>query len=82
MSISREQLKAARALLGWTRSDVAVRAGVTDSTIGTFERGESQPLPSRVIAIRRVLEAAGVEFTNGGQPGVRMKGKAEVPQGS
>jgi hypothetical protein len=24
-------------------------------------------------AIRRALEAAGVEFTNGGQPGVKLK---------
>jgi hypothetical protein len=32
--------------------------------------------------IRRALEAASVEFTNGGQPGVRMKaqqGGADVP---
>lgn len=25
-------------------------------------------------AMRRVLEAAGVEFLNGGQPGVRLRG--------
>ncbi len=29
-------------------------------------------------AMRRVLEAAGVEFLNGGQPGVRMKPPAVI----
>jgi hypothetical protein len=30
-------------------------------------------------AIQRALEAAGVEFTNGGQPGVRIKPKPRDP---
>jgi hypothetical protein len=31
------------------------------------------PSVDKLAAIRAALEAAGVEFTNGGQPGVRMR---------
>jgi hypothetical protein len=40
-------------------------------TVATFERGDE--LEERTIdALQRALEAAGVEFTNGDQPGVRL----------
>ena len=40
-------------------------------TVARFERGDE--LKERTIdALQRTLEAAGVEFTNGGQPGVRL----------
>jgi hypothetical protein len=35
--------------------------------------GEASGYANNVEAVRRALEAAGVEFTNGGQPGVRLK---------
>jgi len=41
-------------------------------TVSRLERGEE--LRERTVdAIRHALEAAGVEFTNGDQPGVRLK---------
>jgi hypothetical protein len=46
---------------------------VSESTIRNFEEG-LRVLPANYIAaIRAALEAAGVEFTNGDQPGVRMR---------
>jgi hypothetical protein len=33
---------------------------------------------NNVSAVRRALEEAGAEFTNGGQPGVRMKRAPEL----
>jgi transcriptional regulator with XRE-family HTH domain len=77
------QFRAARSLLGWTQSRLAQAAGLSDQTVKRFETGRgainSEAAEAKMVA---ALEAAGVEFTNGGQPGVRMKGKAEVPQGS
>jgi hypothetical protein len=35
------------------------------------------PTTNNLAAIQRALEEAGVEFTNGEQPGVRMRKKAE-----
>jgi hypothetical protein len=46
-------------------------AKVSTDTVARFERGED--LKERTIeAIQRALEEAGVEFTNGDQPGVRL----------
>ena len=40
-------------------------------TIVRFEGGE-RLRPRTVISLQKVLEAAGVEFTNGRKPGVRL----------
>jgi len=71
MSMSREQLAAARKLLGWSQLDLACRAGVSQTTIGNFERNERRPQLPYVSAIRRALEDGGVEFTEG-RAGVRL----------
>ena len=47
---------------------------MSESTLRNFEAGRSTPMANNLDALRRALEAAGVEFTNGGQPGVRLKG--------
>jgi hypothetical protein len=39
--------------------------------------GEASGYANNVEAVRRALEAAGVEFTNGGQPGVRLRKPGE-----
>jgi len=39
-----------------------------------YEMGVGMPEPSEVEAIQSALEWAGVEFTNGGRPGVRLRG--------
>ncbi|SDR49538.1 Helix-turn-helix domain-containing protein [Rhizobiales bacterium GAS113] len=67
------QARMARAALKMSVRDLAAAAGVSPNTITRIEAG----LPSNsstVSAVRRALEAAGVEFTNGGQPGVRLRG--------
>jgi hypothetical protein len=53
---------------------LAELAKVSPDTIARLERGEE--LRERTVdAIRSALEAAGVEFTNGDQPGVRLRKK-------
>ncbi|HUF85811.1 MAG TPA: helix-turn-helix transcriptional regulator [Thermohalobaculum sp.] len=62
----------ARAALGLGVRDLARLAGVSPDTVARLERGEE--LKERTLeAIRQALEAAGVEFTNGDRPGVRMR---------
>ena len=70
----------ARGALGLGIRDLAASAKVSVDTVLRFERGEE--LKERTIeAIRRALEAAGVEFLNGDQPGVRLRKGAEVRAG-
>jgi transcriptional regulator with XRE-family HTH domain len=73
--ITAVQSKMARAALGWGIRDLAREANVGVSTVARFEAG-SEPIPANLTAIQRALEAGGVEFTNGDQPGVRLARKA------
>jgi predicted transcriptional regulator len=72
-----EVLRAARALVRWEQRDLAEASAVS---LPTIKRLESQPgaisaHASTVVALRRALEGAGVEFIeeNGGGPGVRLR---------
>ncbi|MGP0089101.1 MAG: hypothetical protein ACLPKB_03960 [Xanthobacteraceae bacterium] len=61
----------ARAALGLGVRELAAAAKVSIDTVARFERGDE--LKERTIdALRTALEAAGVEFTNGDKPGVRL----------
>jgi predicted transcriptional regulator len=75
--ISVRQMKAARALLAWSQSDLAAASGISEPTIGRLE-AEDGPVGGRAetgAALVAALEKAGVEFIpeNGGGAGVRMK---------
>ena len=64
------QVKMARVALGIGIRELAARAKVAQDTISRIERGDQ--LKERTVeAIRASLEAAGVEFLEGG--GVRLR---------
>src|SRR5215472_17566570 len=65
------QLRMARAALRWGVRELAERAGVTANTVTRIENG-ADAKQSTIDALQRALEAAGIEFTNGDQPGVRL----------
>jgi transcriptional regulator with XRE-family HTH domain len=69
------QCRAARALIEFSQAELAAKAKVGQSTVRNFEAGRTIPVANNLEAIRRVLEAAGVEFIaeNGGGPGVRLR---------
>jgi DNA-binding XRE family transcriptional regulator len=67
--------RAARGLLDMNQIELATRASVSKNTIVDFEKGRRTPVPNNLAAIQRVLEEAGVEFTNGDAPGLRLRKK-------
>jgi transcriptional regulator with XRE-family HTH domain len=69
------QCRAARGLLNWTQERLAKPAGVSIVTVRNFENEKSGSQRASVAAIRSALEAAGVAFTNGGEPGVKLKAR-------
>lgn len=73
MKISGKQVAAARALLGIGQSDLATASQVNVNTIMRFETEQNVPRPATVTALKVELERRGIEFLNGGEPGVRLK---------
>ena len=72
--ISIPQIRAARGLLGWSQTRLAEEAGLSLPTVKRYETASTVKVSQEAITlIQRALEAAGVEFLNHGQPGVRLK---------
>jgi transcriptional regulator with XRE-family HTH domain len=70
------QIRAARGLLGWSQSELAVRAGLSLPTVKRVEGdGDIKVSDDAKAKLRRALEQAGVDFIeeNGGGPGVRLR---------
>lgn len=71
------QIRAARALLDWTRSELSERSGVGISALMRFESAVGVPSGNikTIDAVKKALEEAGVEFigTPYSQAGVRWK---------
>jgi len=73
--LSAAQSRGARAMLSWSQAELAAAAEVAQQTVVDFERGARAPYTKTLAAIRRALEAAGVEFLP--DNGVRLhEGKA------
>jgi transcriptional regulator with XRE-family HTH domain len=71
--ITPQQIRGARAMLGLTQAELAKRAGISTTGLNNIESGTGDPKASTLTAIKSALEAAGIEFTNGEAPGIRMK---------
>jgi transcriptional regulator with XRE-family HTH domain len=75
-----QQLRAARAIVGWSREALAEKSGVPAITTKQFENGGTDPRLSTLHKWRRALEAAGVVFidpgakSDDGGPGIRLRG--------
>jgi ribosome-binding protein aMBF1 (putative translation factor) len=77
LSLTPAQIRAARALLRWSAAELAQASALGANTIRRAEVAESETslTAANELAVRRALEAAGVEFIdeNGGGPGVRLR---------
>ena len=75
-ALSGAQIRAARALVRWSAEDLARAAALGLNTIKRAEAVDDRTSMTAAnnIAVRRALEAAGVEFIdgNGSGPGVRL----------
>lgn len=65
-TITHQQIKAARSLLDWTQDDLAERCGLSKYSIVNVESGKTAPQRATLDSIIDALEAAGIEFMDGG----------------
>jgi transcriptional regulator with XRE-family HTH domain len=79
--IEAAQVRAARALIGWSQVELADAAGLPLSAVDRFETGARDSFPAEAIEkMRAALESAGVAFIakNGGGAGVRLSKGSEA----
>ena len=60
--ITSRQIRAARALLGWSQQQLADKAIVSVNALARLERGEVDPRLSTLAAVQKALTEAGIEF--------------------
>jgi predicted transcriptional regulator len=80
--VSVRQVKAARALLGWSQENLVEKSGLSYPTIARIEAASDGEIAGRSTTAEKIvaaLEKGGVEFIeeNGGGPGVRLRKHAK-----
>ncbi len=84
MQLTSALCRAARGLLDWTQEELADRAGVSRSTVRSFERGQHALHRASASLIAGALTAAGVVLVapaNGLGAGVRLRSGLGDPAG-
>jgi transcriptional regulator with XRE-family HTH domain len=74
--VTNEQLRAARALLGLSQTELALRADLSVPTIKRLEGGFGPHVSDEARGrLQKAIESAGIEFIeeNGGGAGVRFR---------
>ena len=81
--LTREQVKMARAALGWGIRDLAQKAGIAANTVTRFENG-GDALNETLAKIKLAFEEGGLSFIpeNGGGDGVRFRERRHKPDRS
>ena len=62
--ITGAQIRAARALLGWSQRDLADKALLSETAVLKLETGQADSRTSTLAKARESLEKAGIEFIN------------------
>ena len=79
--LSSSQIRAARALLGWSGADLAKKSGVGITTLRRYElqKGIPSANTSVLLILKDTLELAGIEFTGNPlvNPGVTLRIKRD-----
>jgi predicted transcriptional regulator len=73
--ITARQIRAARALLGWSQQQLADKAIVSLNAVARLEKGVVDSRVSTVLAIQKALAKSGIEFLEADHKGegVRLK---------
>jgi transcriptional regulator with XRE-family HTH domain len=76
--VNAAQIRAARALLGWSQEELCRRAKIVRRTLTAIENGERDVQPATLARVVHTLERAGIEFRaeENGRFGVLLQGIA------
>lgn len=75
-----EQIRAARALIGWSQGDLAEASGLSQTGIARIENGSNQPNSTTTEKIRCAFDKADVEFID--DSGVKKRDIVRIYEGA
>ena len=80
--IDGRQIRAARAMLGWSRTDLIQASGISMSALLRMEGGLADSRGSTLNKVVKALSAAGIEFISrdDGAIGVMLKASEQAPR--
>jgi transcriptional regulator with XRE-family HTH domain len=68
-NVTPQQVRAARAWLGWSQSYLSMEAGVSHRSIARYELGRSVPYDETLLRLTAAFERAGIRFLFTGTSG-------------
>lgn len=71
-AIRAEQIRAARALINWSRERLSKESRVPMRTLARIEPGQLCTRGDALERIQKTLEKVGIKFIDGNKPGVRL----------
>ena len=72
------KIRMARAVLGWSQSELGFRVGLTQRAIHKLEQGETEPRRTTARAIEEIWREQGIEFEDLADGGFRVHVRAPV----
>lgn len=66
------KIRMARAVLGWSQSELGARVGLTQRAIHKLEQGDTEPRRTTMHALEETWRIEGVEFEDLGDGGFRV----------
>jgi transcriptional regulator with XRE-family HTH domain len=72
------KLRLARAVLGWSQSELGFRIGLSQRAVHKIEQGDTEPRRSTVRAIEEIWRDEGIEFEELGDGGFRVTVRSPV----
>lgn len=66
------KIRMARAVIGWSQSELAIRVGLTQRSVHKLEQGDTEPRRATVHAIEMFWREQGIEFEDLADGGFRV----------
>jgi transcriptional regulator with XRE-family HTH domain len=66
------KIRLARAVLGWSQSELGLRVGLTQRAIHKLEQGETEPRRATMRAVEFIWREQNIEFEDIGDGGFRV----------
>jgi transcriptional regulator with XRE-family HTH domain len=75
------KLRIARAVLGWSQTELGYRIGLTQRAVHKLEQGDTEPRRATVLAVDDALAEAGIAFAERGDAlSITVRRTAMAPQ--